>query len=50
MFVDMYDHVHIDEKWFYMTKTKQNYYLLPEEQKLDRKCKSKRHYLFEEST
>ena len=39
----MYNHLHIDEKWFYMMKTKQNYYLLPEEQEPDRKCKSKRY-------
>ncbi|XP_057770858.1 uncharacterized protein LOC130990650 [Salvia miltiorrhiza] len=34
--------VHIDEKWFYMTKTSDRYYLLPKETDLYRACKSKR--------
>lgn len=31
MFIDMHNIVHIDEKWFYMTKKNKKYYLLPEE-------------------
>jgi hypothetical protein len=42
MFQDMFDHVHIDEKWFYLSTTKRNYYLLPDEPNPDRKCQSKR--------
>lgn len=30
-FIDMQNIVHMDEKWFYMTKKKRKYYLLPEE-------------------
>jgi hypothetical protein len=30
-FTNMHNMVHIDEKWFYMTKKNRNYYLLPEE-------------------
>ena len=28
---DMMDKVHIDVEWYYMTKVKKSYYLLPEE-------------------
>ncbi|KAK9668321.1 hypothetical protein RND81_13G051400 [Saponaria officinalis] len=38
----LYNYVHIDEKWFYMTRTSQRYYLLPEEENPHRTCKSKR--------
>lgn len=38
----MFSCVHIDEKWFYMTKTSQKYYLLPSELGPHRTCKSKR--------
>ncbi|XP_057775471.1 uncharacterized protein LOC130994446 [Salvia miltiorrhiza] len=38
----MHNVVHIDEKWFYMTKTSDRYYLLPEETDPYRACKSKR--------
>ena len=41
-FVDMYDYVHIDKKWFYMTKVSEKYYLHPEEEERLRTCKSKR--------
>ncbi|XP_042019041.1 uncharacterized protein LOC121766872 [Salvia splendens] len=34
--------VHIDEKWFYMTKSSDRYYLLPDEAEPYRACKSKR--------
>lgn len=40
-FVDMYNIVHIDEKWFYMTKKSENYYLLPSEDEPLRTCQSK---------
>ncbi|KAL5697337.1 hypothetical protein ACHQM5_030823 [Ranunculus cassubicifolius] len=42
IFSDMRRVVHIDEKWFYMTKESQKYYLLPEEEEPTRTCKSKR--------
>ncbi|XP_050217419.1 uncharacterized protein LOC126668255 [Mercurialis annua] len=42
LFTDMYDHVHIDEKWFYLTKVSQKYYLHPQEIEPLRTCKSKR--------
>lgn len=40
-FIDMYSIVHIDEKWFYMTKQTEKYYLLPEEEVPHRTCQSK---------
>jgi hypothetical protein len=43
LFLDMYDTVHIDEKWFYMTKVKNSYYLLKDEEEPHRTCKSKRY-------
>ncbi|XP_021725286.1 uncharacterized protein LOC110692558 [Chenopodium quinoa] len=42
MFNDMYNTIHLDEKWFYMTKGTQRYYLLPGETQPYRTCKSKR--------
>lgn len=42
IFQDMFDVVHIDEKWFYLTRTNQRYYLTPEESNPYRTCKSKR--------
>ena len=42
-FDNMYDYVHIDEKWFYMTKINTNYYLVPGETPPHRTCKSKRY-------
>ncbi|XP_021866357.2 uncharacterized protein [Spinacia oleracea] len=41
-FEDMYNTIRIDEKWFYMTKGKQRYYLLAGENRPYRHCKSKR--------
>ena len=38
----MHNIVHIDEKWFFMTKTTDRYYLLPDEDEPYRACKSKR--------
>ena len=40
-FNNMYNIVHIDEKWFYMTKKMEKYYLLPEEDVPHRTCQSK---------
>ncbi|KAF7150094.1 hypothetical protein RHSIM_Rhsim02G0188200 [Rhododendron simsii] len=42
MFKNMYNYVHIDEKWFYMSCESEQYYLLPEEPEPHRTCKSKR--------
>lgn len=41
IFHDMMNIVHIDEKWFYMTKTNQKYYLAIDEELPHRACKSK---------
>nr|GLL21131.1 uncharacterized protein LOC109190808 isoform X1 [Ipomoea trifida] len=41
-FIDMYDRVHIDEKWFFLSKSSQKYYLLPDEDEPYRTCKSKK--------
>ncbi|XP_013658179.1 uncharacterized protein LOC106362896 [Brassica napus] len=40
-FVNMYNIVHIDEKWFYMTKKMEKYYLVPDEEVPHRTCQSK---------
>ena len=40
-FKGMYNIVHIDKKWFYMTKKSENYYLLPYEEEPLRTYKSK---------
>ncbi|XP_028127419.1 uncharacterized protein LOC114323924 [Camellia sinensis] len=42
MFKSMYDYVHIDEKWFYISKEAERYYLLPEKEEPHHCCKSKR--------
>ncbi|XP_042060955.1 uncharacterized protein LOC121805225 [Salvia splendens] len=42
-FQGMHNVVHIDEKWFYMTKVSDRYYLLPDEDEPYRSCKSKRY-------
>ncbi|GAX12673.1 hypothetical protein FisN_13Lu158 [Fistulifera solaris] len=42
MFDRMMNYIHIDEKWFYMTKVNENYYLLPWEETPKRTTKSKR--------
>ena len=41
-FNPMYEFVHIDEKWFYITKQNTGYYLVPGEPDPIRTCKSKR--------
>lgn len=40
-FADLYDHVFIDEKWFYITRNKRSYYVAMDEE-VYRTCKSKR--------
>ncbi|WCJ29059.1 hypothetical protein M5689_010721 [Euphorbia peplus] len=40
-FIGMHNIIHIDEKWFFMSKKKENYYLLPDEDEPIRTCKSK---------
>ncbi|XP_058783982.1 uncharacterized protein LOC131658736 [Vicia villosa] len=40
-FQAMYNIVHIDEKWFYMTQKNKSYYLLPNEDEPYRACKNK---------
>ncbi|GMI77351.1 hypothetical protein HRI_001404400 [Hibiscus trionum] len=42
LFIDMFNIVHIDEKWFYLSKTSERYYLHPHEVEPFRSCKSKR--------
>lgn len=42
VFSSMMNYIHIDEKWFYLTKEKQNYYLTPDEEQPHRTVKSKR--------
>ncbi|XP_057793204.1 uncharacterized protein LOC131009814 [Salvia miltiorrhiza] len=42
-FQSMYNTIHIDEKWFYLTKIKDRYYLMPDEEEPYRTCKSKRY-------
>lgn len=42
IFDPMYNYVHIDEKWFYITRQQQRFYLLPEEDTPYRACQSKR--------
>ncbi|XP_041999883.1 uncharacterized protein LOC121749378 [Salvia splendens] len=40
-FRNMYNTIHIDEKWFYMTKGAQRFYLAPGEEEPHRTCKNK---------
>ncbi|XP_074352653.1 uncharacterized protein LOC141691797 [Apium graveolens] len=40
-FVNMENIIHIDEKWFYLTKKSENYYLVVDEEEPHRTCKSK---------
>ena len=37
---DMSNYVHLDEKWFYMTRETRKYYIVPGEKEPVRKCKS----------
>ncbi|WCJ43832.1 hypothetical protein M5689_024545 [Euphorbia peplus] len=41
IFKGMFNTIHIDEKWFYLTKESENYYMLPDEFEPVRTCKSK---------
>jgi hypothetical protein len=41
MFKSMHNVVHIDEKWFYMSKKVMNYYILEDESEPHRTCKNK---------
>ena len=41
IFKNMNNIIHIDEKWFYMSKKSNKYYLLPEEEESYRTCESK---------
>ncbi|GJN24999.1 hypothetical protein PR202_gb12781 [Eleusine coracana subsp. coracana] len=41
MFTSLFDHVYIDEKWFFLSKKTENYYLLPDEDEPHRTCKNK---------
>ncbi|GJV31379.1 hypothetical protein Tco_1391779 [Tanacetum coccineum] len=40
-FQDMFNVIHIDEKWFYMSKPSKRYYIVPGEEEPLRTCKSK---------
>jgi hypothetical protein len=40
-FKSLFDHVFIDEKWFFLTRKSERYYLLPDEDDPHRTCKSK---------
>ena len=42
-FLDMMDRVHVDEKWFFLSRQRERYLLLPEEKNLKRCVKSKSH-------
>ena len=42
-FLDMMDRVHVDEKWFFLSRQKERYLLLPEEKNPKRCVKSKSH-------
>ena len=41
-FKDMLEYIHVDEKWFYLTKLSSKYYLVPGEDEPHRTCKNKR--------
>ena len=42
-FLDMMDHIHVDEKWFFLSRQKERYLLLPEEKNPKWCVKSKLH-------
>ena len=42
-FLDMMDHIHVDEKWFILSQQKERYLLLPEEKNPKQCIKSKSH-------
>ncbi|KAF0705951.1 hypothetical protein AaE_014312, partial [Aphanomyces astaci] len=41
LFVDMHNYVHVDEKWFYLTKVKRRYYVYDDEELALRAVRSK---------
>lgn len=43
IFKDMYDYVHVDEKWFYMCEVTGTFYLANGEPEPERQAKSKRY-------
>ncbi|KAF0717365.1 Aste57867_2336 [Aphanomyces stellatus] len=43
IFTNMYDHVHVDEKWFFLTKVKRRYYVFDNEEVASRAVQSKGH-------
>ena len=44
-FTDMLDHIHIDKKWWYLSRVNNKYYLAPDEEGPNRKCKHKGHII-----
>ena len=42
-FLDMMDRIHVDEKWFFLSRQRERYLLLPEEKNPKRSIKSKSH-------
>jgi hypothetical protein len=42
IFANMHDYVHVDEKWFYLTKVKRRYYVYEDEEVAERTVKNKR--------
>ncbi|XP_076949649.1 uncharacterized protein LOC143622355 [Bidens hawaiensis] len=42
IFHDIFNVIHIDEKWFYLSKLSKRYYLVPNEDEPFRTCKSKK--------
>ena len=42
-FLDMMDHIHVDEKWFFLSRQRERYLLLPDEKNPKRCVKSKSH-------
>lgn len=40
-FKETLDYIHVDEKWFYLTKVKTNFYVAPDEEIPVRSCRSK---------
>ena len=43
MFLDMMDQIHVDEKWFFLSRQKERHLLLPEEKNPKQCIKSKSH-------
>ena len=45
LYEDHYQSVHVDEKWFFITESHLRFYLVPGEEKPDRRCQNKEHIL-----